>query len=292
MNTLSIPVVIMASISFYVGLYHLLIYGRRRQHREDLTFALLCLATSLYDVFCIGLYNSLTVAEGVQWQRAQFIALALFTTAFMWFVSDYTHQKPGIVIYAFSAFFLLALFIQTVDRSDLTWMVDHPSIKEVLLPLGLKITYHEATFGPFTTVQSLTGLVASTYILVSGIRFYRRGYKREAGPLLLAMGFVYAAAFNDTAVSNGLYQFVYTIEYGYMAMIFLMAYSLSTPLWKLLSPKKRSGQVNNASASWSRRPTIGYGKQTRAGSTLTLVRKSVSCWAMSRKKLSARRLST
>lgn len=228
MNTLSIPVVIMASISFYVGLYHLLIYGRRRQHREDLTFALLCLATSLYDVFCIGLYNSSTVAEGVQWQRAQFIALALFTTAFMWFVSDYTHQKPGIVIYAFSAFFLLALFIQTVDRSDLTWMVDHPSIKEVLLPLGLKITYHEATFGPFTTVQSLTGLVASTYILVSGIRSYRRGYKREAGPLLLAMGFVYAAAFNDTAVSNGLYQFVYTIEYGYMAMIFLMAYSLSS----------------------------------------------------------------
>jgi PAS domain S-box-containing protein len=41
------------------------------------------------------------------------------------------------------------------------------------------------------------------------------------------MGFVYAAAVNDTFVSNGLYQFVYAIEYAYLAMILLMAYSLS-----------------------------------------------------------------
>jgi phosphomannomutase len=54
----------MASISFYVGFYHLLIYLRRWQHREDLTFALTCLATGLYDVFCIGLYNAASVAEG------------------------------------------------------------------------------------------------------------------------------------------------------------------------------------------------------------------------------------
>jgi PAS domain S-box-containing protein len=227
MNAQSIPVVAMASISLYVGFYHLLIYFRRRQHREDLTFALLCLVTSLYDVFCIGLYNSSTVAEGVQWQRAQLIALALFTTAFLWFVSDYTHQKPGLVLYAFSAFYLLAILIQLVDRSNLTLVVDSRSVKEVLLPLGIKITYQEATLGPFTAVQSLIGLAASTYIAVSGIRFYKRGYKREAVPLLLAMGFMYAAAFNDTAVSNGLYQFVYIIEYGYMAMILLMAYSLS-----------------------------------------------------------------
>jgi len=115
-----------------------------------------------------------------------------------------------------------------VDRSSLTWIIDRPSVKEFLLPFSLKITYYEATFGPFTTLQSLMGLVASTYIVWSGVRFYRRGYKREAGPLLLAMGFVYAAAVNDTFVSNGLYQFVYTIEYAYLAMILLMAYSLSS----------------------------------------------------------------
>ncbi|GIK40070.1 MAG: hypothetical protein BroJett011_39030 [Chloroflexota bacterium] len=227
MSALSLPTVVMASISFYVGLYHLLIYLRRRQHREDLTFGLMCLATSLYEVCCAGLYSATSVAEGVQWQRMQFIALAFFTTAFLWFVADYTSQKPQRAIYAFSAFFLLAVLIQIVDRSSLTWLVDRPSIKEILLPFGLEITYYEVTMGPFTTFQGLMGLVAATYIVWNGVRFYRRGSRREAAPLLLALGFMYAASVNDTAVSNGLYQFIYAIEYVYLAMILLMAYSLS-----------------------------------------------------------------
>src|SRR5512136_878745 len=139
MSALSIPTVVMASVAFYVGLYHLLIYFRRRQHREDLTFALMCLATGFYDVFCAGLYSATSVAAGAQWQRLQFIALAFFTIAFLWFVCDYTRQKPGIFPRALSAFFLLAAFIQVVDRSSLTWLVDQPSIKEFLLPLGLKV---------------------------------------------------------------------------------------------------------------------------------------------------------
>jgi hypothetical protein len=83
MSALSIPTVVMASISFYVGVYHFLMYFRRRQRREDLTFALLCLANGFYDVFCAGLYSATSVAEGVQWQRLQFIALAFFTTSFV-----------------------------------------------------------------------------------------------------------------------------------------------------------------------------------------------------------------
>ena len=117
MSTLSIPAVVMASISFYVGLYHLLIYFRRKQHREDLTFALMCLATGFYAVFCAGLYSATSVAQGVQWQRAQFIALALFVTSFVWFVSDYTHQKPQIATYVFSAFYLFALAVCRRDSS-------------------------------------------------------------------------------------------------------------------------------------------------------------------------------
>jgi PAS domain S-box-containing protein len=228
MSAPSVPVVVMASISFYVGLYHLLIYLRRGQYREDLTFALLCLAVGLYDVFCAGLYSATSVAEGVRWQRAQFIALALFVTSFLWFVSDYTRQKPLMPTYVFSVFFMLALCVQVVDRSSLTWMVERPAVKEVLLPLGIEITYYEATFGPFTTLQSLTGMVAATYILWRSVRFYRRGYRREAVPLLLALGLMYVAAVNDTFVGNGVYQFVYAIEYAYLALVLLMAYSLSS----------------------------------------------------------------
>jgi PAS domain S-box-containing protein len=228
MSALSIPAIVLASISFYVGFYHLILYLRRKQHLEDLFFAILCQTTCLYDIFCAGLYSAVSTTEGVEWQRAQFIVLAFFVPAFIWFVSAYTHQKPGMAVYTLTIFFLLAALIQITDRSSLTWITDSASIKRFLLPFGIKVTIYEATLGLFTTIQSLMGMVASTYILWMGIRYYRRGYKREAVPLLIALGFVYLAAINDTAISNGLYQFVYLIEYAYMAMILLMAYSLSS----------------------------------------------------------------
>lgn len=117
MNTLSIPVVVMASISFYVGFYHLLIYIRCWQYREDLTFAFLCFAYAFYAAFCVGLYNATTVVEGTLLQRAQFVALAILVPAFLWFVNDYTRQKPETVIYVYSIFYLLAIFIQLVDQN-------------------------------------------------------------------------------------------------------------------------------------------------------------------------------
>jgi PAS domain S-box-containing protein len=227
MNTLSIPMVAMAGISLYVGFYHLLIYFRRRQNREDLTFAILCCAYVFYAVFCAGLYNATSVIEGAQWQRAQFIALAVFVTAFLWFVSDYTHQKPGVAIYLLSIFYLLAIIVQSVARSDLTFPVDQPSIKHIMLPNLPPITYYETILGPFTTVQSLMGIVASTYILVMAVRYFRRGYKREATPIIVAIILMYAAGFHDTFVSNGVYDFIYLVEYAYLAVIVVMASSLS-----------------------------------------------------------------
>ncbi len=229
MSAQSIPAVVIASITFYVGLYHLLIYLRRKRHREDLTFALMCLATGCYAVFCSGLYNAVSVVEGAQWQRLQFIALAVLTTAFLWFAADYTGQKPGIATYAFTAYYLLAVIVQCVDRSSLTWLVDQPAIKTITLPLlNHPIVYYEATLGPFTAVQGLIGLAASTYILWISLYIYRQGHRRKTVPLLLALGCMYAAAFNDTLVSQGAYRFIYVIEYSYLAMVLLMAYSLSS----------------------------------------------------------------
>jgi PAS domain S-box-containing protein len=227
MSTISIPMVVIASISIYVGLYHLGLYLRRRQHRVDLAFALTCFVNGVYDIFCGGLYNATSVANGVQWQRLQFITLALLNITFLWFILVYTHQKPQMTAYAITAFLTIAMFVQAIDRSELTWVVNPPAIKEMSLPFGLKVIYYEATLGIFTTIMGLMGLVVATYILWIGIRYYRQGHKRESTPLLIALCFMYLTALNDTAISDGLYQFVYTIEYGYIAMILLMANSLS-----------------------------------------------------------------
>ncbi len=227
MTAISVPTIVMAGVSLYVGLYHLLIHARRKGHPEDLTFALLCLATCIYEVLCTGLYNATSPADGGRWQRLQFISLTLFTTAFLWFVADYTRRRKGIVIYAFTAYYVGALIVQAVDRSAFTWIYALPSVKTIHLPFGIDFTYYEVTLGIFSTIQGLIGLAASVYIFWCGVRFFRSGSRREAVPLLVAFAVMLVAAINDTIVSNGLLEFVYLIEYGYIAMILLMAFSLS-----------------------------------------------------------------
>ena len=224
---LSIPVIAMASISLYAGLYHLLIYVRSRYFRAHLTFSILCLTVVAYDVFCVGLYSTTSSVDGAHWQRLQFLSLALFVPAFLWFAADYTNQKPGRAIYIYSAFYVFAFLVQLVDRSSFTFLVDQPSIKNIPFA-GQTITYFEAVLGPFSVVQSFMGLIASTSILVMGYRYYRSGHKREALPLILVTGLMYIAGFHDTLVSNGMYQFIYLMEYAYLATILMMTWSLSS----------------------------------------------------------------
>jgi PAS domain S-box-containing protein len=218
----------MAGISFYVGLYHLLIYIRRPQQRTDFTFAILCFSIASYDIFCVGLYNSTSVIEGMGWQRAQLIALAFFIPAFLWFASDYTGQRTSKVVYAFSLYYLLAVIVQLFDRSGLTWLVDQPSVKFATLPFGISITYYEVTFGFFTAIQSLMGIVASTYLLGIVIRYFRDGNKKQVIPLLVALGLMYAAGAHDTLVSNGVYHSIYLMEYAFLGIIVVMTFSLSS----------------------------------------------------------------
>ena len=55
MSIFSIPPMVMAGIALYAGVYHLMIYLRRRLHRENLTFALMCFVVGFYDVFSASL---------------------------------------------------------------------------------------------------------------------------------------------------------------------------------------------------------------------------------------------
>jgi PAS domain S-box-containing protein len=233
MNLASIPVVVMGSISLYVGCYHLLNYLRQRKHPEDLTFGLLCLSMTLYAAISAGLYSCDTVAEGAEWQRAQFMALAVFTIAFLWFATIYTHQKPTIITYAITTIFVILIIIHAIEQSGLSLRIDHPLIKSVYLPL-LKVTikYYEVELGLFSTLQTFLGLFVSIYIMFLILRYHERGNKREAMPLLVAMAFVFIAAASDSAVAIGLYSFIYLIEYGYTAVILLMAFSLSSTVVK------------------------------------------------------------
>jgi PAS domain S-box-containing protein len=227
MQTQAVPPLVMAGIAFYVGFYQLLTYLRGRDHRYDLTFGLTCLTVGAYDVFCAGLYDVASVADGVVWQRAQLATLALVALAFLWFVADYAGARERRPLYFLSACHVVFAVAQIVDRSHLTLLTGSPSIKQVRLPFGLEVTYLEVQAGILTNVQSLFGLALVGYVLWLAARAVRTDRRRRAVPLLWAVAVFSAGVLNDTLVTSDVYRFAYLIEYGFMAMVVLMAFSLS-----------------------------------------------------------------
>jgi len=223
----SVASLVMAGIAFYVGHFHLIIYVQRKQHREDLFFALTCLACSLYDVTCAGLYSATSVSAGAAWVRGQFVVMSLFSTALVWFIREHAAWKRRWFVWVYSAFSLLALAVQAIDRTGFTWILEHPSVKEIVLPFGLRVTYYEPGTGPFSLIQMASAVAACGYGAWTAARAARRSPRAMKPTLAIALGLFFAAALNDTAVNLTLYRFIYLIEYSYFILVVVMSFALS-----------------------------------------------------------------
>ena len=190
MTPQSLPALIMAAISFYVGVYHLLIHFRRSQGRVDLAFGVTCLTISLYDIFCAGLYSVTSTAEGVEWQRVQVGALCLVGPSFLWFVYEYTGKVSNKILVLFTSFYLPMAAVQFLTRSELTW-TSQESVKTGALPFGLSFTYYEMLPGPLSILISMVGLIAIIYICFVCVRYFFPDNREKAKPLLAALIFFF-----------------------------------------------------------------------------------------------------
>ncbi|MGC8875076.1 MAG: PAS domain S-box protein, partial [Chloroflexia bacterium] len=234
MTSASIPAVILAAITIFVGLHNLLIYLHRPQQREHITFAVSCLAMGLYDVFAAGLYNATSVSEGIDWQRLQMVALSLVSIAFPLFVLDYwsafrpVPRRTLVWLTPFFLYFSLSALLSLLDRSGIVYRPDRPMIKMVSLPTGGSVTYYEAAPGIVAILQTIVGLGLLVFLMVYVGRIDFRGEGARARPMLVALAFFFIGALNDTAVSSGLYHSVYLMEYAYMGVVLLMTASLTS----------------------------------------------------------------
>lgn len=230
MNKYSLPILVVTSISFYVGIYQLLIFFRIRRSRCDLIFALSCFATALYGFLCIGLYNATSVMQSVTWERAQLIVVAILSIFLVWFSVEYTHYKHKIIPYILTGLLLITASLQIFDRTYLTWNIAQPIIKTFQIPGDYGITFYEARAGVLTILHYVIVLAAGIFSFSLYPALFRSGFKTDAILMLLAVCVMFAAMANDVAVSNNLYQFIYTVEYAYPVMMLLIAYLLSRSL--------------------------------------------------------------
>ncbi len=234
----SILPLMMAGVSGFVAVHHVLIYARTRRSTEPLTFAFLAACLALYDVACGFLYAAPSPAEGRPWQMVQVWSLTAGAVAFVLFAADYTRRpRPRFLAFVVSAIVLLAAWAGA-GGSRLVF-TDVPFARTSELPFGLRVTYNEVVEGPIATCLEAISLAVFAFAFRAGLGLLRDGDRSRAGRLLAATAVLFAASVNDLLLGAGLVRSVYLIEYAFMALVLLTADSISSEL-------VRAGQVEKA----------------------------------------------
>ena len=221
-------VLVPAGIALYSGVYHLFLHAKSsRSAREGhLSFALVCITIALYDVFCCGVYSSSTPEAAVVWQRRQFIALAGLGIFVLWFVSDFVKRTSRKLDTVFMSIFAINAIVLFTDNSSLTF-TDKPLVKEVMLFGQHVAVYNEMQPGILAVLQGGLGVLAVVYIFVSLLRYAIKTPHSSSSAMLSGFVVISLAMVNDSLVGNGVYNFIYLIEYSFVILAVSMAYAMA-----------------------------------------------------------------
>jgi len=225
----------MAAITLYVGVWHLMVYARGARDPEHLWFSIACFAIGLYDICAAASYATSDLAASGLWQRGQNLALAVFVPAFVWFLVSYTRQKlplaapAATIYYAVQAVLLLTVWNDWV-------LVPEPHHTVVNLPWGEPIVYSELRHGILLQLQGWVSLVfvgVGVWLVVRYLHKATRAEWPRAIPLAAALLVFLAGGVNDVLVGNGVYEFLYVLEYAYLVLVLVMTFSMSTAVLEL-----------------------------------------------------------
>ena len=222
MNWIAVPVVAMSAICFYVGYYYLQMFIRRRQEKINIAFAFSCFTVALYDVFCIGLYNAESFAEGMYWQRLQFACIAVLGCALFWYVTLLSRFRNKKLVRAIIACGLAVSIVPLVVRNDLTLSLENPAPKHIAIGQWFDFTYMEVDPGLLLIIECVLFLALFLWILINAIVCYKKA-ESTVRPIIISCIVFYLAAANDSLVGAGVYPFVYMLEYAFLFMILSMA---------------------------------------------------------------------
>jgi serine phosphatase RsbU (regulator of sigma subunit) len=174
----------------------------------------------------MGLYNSQTIAEGMQWQKGNFIGMSLLSIGFVWFVLEFTRRKFNIFAGALVTIFTVFIPITIFFESPLTLSMENQMPRTFEVGDLLKVTYNEVEPGLILTIFMGIIFIGIIYLTVLLIKHYRKEKEKGMLPIIYTSIFFFVIAAADLLNAAGLLKFVYLVEYGFMLIVLSMAFAL------------------------------------------------------------------
>jgi PAS domain S-box-containing protein len=233
----SVLPIVMAGVCLSSAAFEFVSQARVKGTAYDYAFAIICVAAAAYDLACAGEYSVVTPAASVVWLRIQAVTLEMTIVSFFLYVAGRTRMAPRWAVAAAAGVFVLFALVQAFAPGTLAWDLSRPVIHHVHLPAG-DLVYTEVDQGPLTNLQYVVGTILTGYIVWLIIRYSRAGHRREAASLLLLCSVVFLATMSDLAVSEGVYSFVFTVEYAWLAVVIFLGLQRSRELMEAAQARR------------------------------------------------------
>lgn len=226
MQIVAYPCLMMAAITLYLSGYHLVMYLKRPAAKSHLPFALLCLSTAAYELFCVGLYSAHSLAEGIPWQLLQLRSVNATSALTIWFVTTYVGKDRAPLPRGLMAWFGLLFVLSVVLPSELLVSSVRPAIRTVVVYGDWRATYYEGEVGNANLVALLSSVLAYAYLLKLLIQRYRETKNRQVAVIIAGQVAFFGGVLNDSLASARVHSHLYLSEYAFLLVVLSMAYVL------------------------------------------------------------------
>lgn len=217
-----------AGIALHAGVTHLLIgLARHPRDQTQVRFALLALVIAAHTLAVLALHTAPSVAAYLRVHKYLFgpTALGAFL-GFLWFVASYTGTAPRRLLLGLSLWVGGLILLHLALPFGLLYS-RISGLRTVTLPWGEQIVLAQGPVNPWRLSFDLFNLTLVTFFVVALTRQYRRGSRRAAVRLGLALSLFVVARVVDTLVVLGVIEAFLTSSLAFVAIAITMSLHLS-----------------------------------------------------------------
>ena len=188
MNYYTLANMFTAGICLGFGIIYLFIgFRRKNQRKQYLLFAVFALAYGGTLINGVRWYNTHSLEAYVSITRQDSLFVVVAFLALMWYVAEYTAQKPRLFLWGITAAFVI-LGLANLLRPNLLFETIE-GLYTITLPWGEELAYIEATDSVWSMIFLFGQLSLLAYLVYACIRQFMGGERNEA--LILGIGVVW-----------------------------------------------------------------------------------------------------
>jgi len=223
----------LAGICLYAGVLHLFV-GLRRDpiDRIHISFALVCFLIALQDLFGIQGYIARALPVYVATFKWQIALYSLASIPLIWFVYYYTRVKAKRFMIGLSGTWIVVILIHLLVFPNGILFAETYGIFDLLLPWGETVTALKAQVNGWRWVLDIMRLSTAVFTLYACYQQYQRGERKPALILGISLAIFWGTVLYDSFVDIELIESIYTLAFGFMAIVVIMSLSLANDVVK------------------------------------------------------------